>query len=198
MANNAVLNLTLAVDLPPATVAHRLNTQATTAETRWKALKKIINGATARGYKGTLLIHDSTTGSTDNVADNAAVTVTITDASLVGDTDTLTIGDVTITWKTSGASGENEINIGGSDTLSGDALVAGINGHSKLEGIFFASNASGVVTITYYGDPRVGDLIGISEAGSGQVIGGSATDFSLDTTEAVELAQPITFANGLP
>lgn len=117
--------------------------------------------------------------------DEDGVTNTITQASLVSGTDTLVFGGsagVTLTWQTT-PSGENQVAIGASDTAAASNLVAKINAHSILGKIFVATSAVGVVTIKYKGDPRIGRLIGLTEAGGGQVI--SASHFGGSTTLAL-------------
>lgn len=141
-------------------------------------------------------------------ASGTTITNTITQASLVDDTDTLSIGNVTLTWKTT-PSTENEVGIGSSDTEAGDNLAAKIAAHSVLGSLVGASNNAGVVTLAWLGDPSDGTLIGITEAGSGQVLSGSsfaqdddsafafsATSLAPATTEAYQTDGAV-YASGL-
>src|SRR5262245_12317026 len=79
--------------------------------------------------------------------------VTCSQANVDAD-DTLQIGHVVMTAKAIGQA-EGEFTIGASDTAMGDNLAAKINAHSKLLNICTASNASGVVTITFICDPEL-------------------------------------------
>lgn len=197
MANNAVINLMVAVNELPASVAGKLTALHDEGGMGlYRALTRyLVNVPVTRGFKGRVRIDDCTSN-TDNVADTQSITNTITQASLVDATDTLVFngGRVTLTWKTS-PSGENEVAIGASDTAAGDNLAAKINAHSKLKGIFTATNAAGVVTIVCNLGPRELDLMGVTETGNGQVL--SATNFALDTTDSYE-SDTLTFTNGLP
>lgn len=80
-----------------------------------------------------------------DVSGSASMTVTV--GTNPADADTLKFGNVTLTWKTAG-SGENQVTIGVGTTASAAALAAAINAHSILGGIFSATSALGVVTIT--------------------------------------------------
>ena len=84
---------------------------------------------------------------TGGVSPNTAQTRTITIGTNPDDADTLKFGNVTITWKTSG-SGENQVTIGGTTTLTATALKNAINAHSILGGLFVATSATNVVTLT--------------------------------------------------
>lgn len=181
---NGVLLLQLVTGDDPASMAAKI---AASPDGRSKvgAVVKMLQSQAAGivGGHGTIRVDSSAVASSDAILGTASLTCTITDSSLVDDVDILTIGNVILEWMTS-ASGEGEVEIGGSDTLSGDALVSGIQGHSKLQGLFTASNAAGVVTISYVGGGRISQLLACTEVGAGQVV--SAASFALDTTEAYE------------
>ncbi|HVK87948.1 MAG TPA: hypothetical protein VM513_27700 [Kofleriaceae bacterium] len=84
--------------------------------------------------------------------------VTATIACVVANTDaddTVSIGGTTFTAKASGASGDNQFNLGASNTAMGDNLVAKINAHPDLLGLVTGVNASGTITLTFTVDPRV-------------------------------------------
>ena len=84
---------------------------------------------------------------TGGINPNTAQTRTITVGTNPANNDTLGFGNVTITWKTSG-SGENQVTIGGTTTLTATALKNAINAHSILGGLFVATSATNVVTLT--------------------------------------------------
>lgn len=84
---------------------------------------------------------------TGGISPNTAQTRTVTIGTNPDDADTLKFGNVTITWKTSG-SGENQVTIGGTTTLTATALKNAINAHSILGGLFTATSATNVVTLT--------------------------------------------------
>ena len=104
----------------------------------------VLSGATLSGGK--------------TPSDRASASIVITHANL-SDGDTITLGSEIFTAKASGASGDNQFNIGASSTADGDALIAKINAHPKLIGIVSGSNASGTITLTYACDPRLALLV---------------------------------------
>jgi hypothetical protein len=198
MATNGVLSISMAVEDNPTRLAADLaacsNERRLVERFLERQFRKRWNGLP---YKFSIRVDSSTTGSTQDPLERASVSVAIVQASLVATTDTLVFGGsngVTLTWVVASAS-ENEITIGASNTLCGDALVTAINAHSILGGVFFASNSNGTVTIQYRGDPRLGGLIGVTETGNGQTVTGS--DFALDTTEA-KASESYLYAAGLP
>jgi hypothetical protein len=180
----SVVNISLAINDDPTGVVRQVITDQGTSGRRLLTRLARLFTMCAGGVRASIVscrVDSSTDAGTNKPMDRMTRTNTITQASLVDNTDTLKFGNVvTLTWKTS-PSGENEVAIGASDTAAGDNLASKINNHSKLKGIFTAVNVSGVVTITYTGDPRLGAIIGLAEAGNGQVLSG--TNFALDTTE---------------
>ena len=84
---------------------------------------------------------------TGGVSPNTAQTRTVTIGTNPADADTLKFGNVTITWKTSG-SGENQVTIGGTTTITATSLKTAINAHSILGGLFTATSSTNVVTLT--------------------------------------------------
>jgi hypothetical protein len=184
MAANAVIQIGLALEDLPASVAHEIEQKSSDRQAVMRHLSRLLEmcGAGGQKHKLSVRVDSSTAGSTQFALSRASVTNTITQASLVATTDTLVIGGVvTLTWVVATAN-ENQITIGASDTLCGDNLVTMINAHSKLSKLFVATNVSGVVTIQFRGDPRIGEIIAITETGNGQVL--SATNFAIDTTDA--------------
>jgi len=183
MATFSVLNVSLVLENAPADVAAELALH-TEAAPMVKYISRKLHSAASGMQRARLTVRNdsATTGSSQEAGEYKSSTVAITQASLVATTDTLVFGGaVTLTWVVASAN-ENQITIAASDTLCGDALAAAINAHSILGGIFFASNASGTVTIQYRGDPRIGSMIALTETGNGQVITG--TTFASDVTDA--------------
>lgn len=84
---------------------------------------------------------------TGGISPNTAQTRTITVGTNPAADATLGFGNVTLTWKAS-ASGENQVTIGGTTTISATNLAAKINAHSILGGLFVATSATNVVTLT--------------------------------------------------
>jgi hypothetical protein len=130
-------------------------------------------------------VDSSAEGSTNDPLDQATVTNTITQASLVADTDTLTIGVWTFTWVASAAT-STEVTIGASNAACATNLAAKINAFTYLQGLVSASANNNVVTLRWLGDPRAGALVRVSEAGDGQELafGTIIPAFAIDTTEA--------------
>lgn len=128
------------------------------------------------------------------------LTVTFnTDTKALAADDTVSIGAVTFTWKTSGASGESQINYANVDATDATSFAEAVNDHSKLEGLVSAEADSGVVTLTWLGDPRMSQLVSLakSETNSGAMTL-SATAFAPLTTETYGGTEPREFALGAP
>ncbi len=188
--NTTAANLNAALAAYALAKLHVVATVATNVVT----IKPVKPGARGNDWKARVSITAGTpmalsgsgafSGGKDAL-DEDGVTNTIVQASLVDNTDTLSFGGtagVVLTWKTT-PSGENQVAIGASDTAAASNLVAKINAHSVLGKIFVATSSVGVVTIKYKGDPRIGRLIGLTEAGNGQTLG--ATHFGGSTTLAL-------------
>jgi len=95
--------------------------------------------------------------------------------------DTITIGSVVLTCKSSPAN-ESEFAPGADATATATNLVAKINAHSKLKGLVLASNALGVMTLALQEGGRVGALISVSKSCSVLTLG--ASSFAPSTTDA--------------
>lgn len=103
-----------------------------------------------------------------NSGDAAAATGTVTFSSFTG-ADTFTVGTETFTCENSGASGNNQFNKGGTDTLSAVAAVAVINAHPNLKQYITASNLAGVITVTCQQAGRIGNNISLAISAHGSV-----------------------------
>ena len=91
----------------------------------------------------------------------ATGTIAITHAN-VSDADTVTIGGVVITAKTSASDDTVEWTIGANATADGAALAATINKNLTLSRIMTASAASGTVTLTMKVKGMIGNCIVMS------------------------------------
>lgn len=109
--------------------------------------------------------------------------------------DTITIGGVTLTLVASAAN-ENQITIGGSAAASATNTIAVINAHTKLKGFVLASSGgSAVVTVQLLMGGRIGNLVGLTESGTG--FSWASTSFAPTTTEAW-VSSPVVYAVGSP
>ena len=84
---------------------------------------------------------------TGGISPNTAQTRTITVGTNPLANDTFKFGNVTLTWVASAAN-ENQVTIGGNTTATATALKTAINAHSILGGLFVATSATNVVTLT--------------------------------------------------
>jgi hypothetical protein len=112
-----------------------------------RKLLNILRGFLSSAYSGTITIWAD--------ASATAATATATLAS-VANNDTLTIGNVTFTAKTSGPTG-NQWLVGVSDTADAAAFCVVINAHAVLSKYLVATSALGVVTLTAIGK-GLGDI----------------------------------------
>ena len=85
----------------------------------------------------------------------AEALVVVTHANLTANTDTLTIGAVTLTWVAGAPANENQVQIGANGDAAAANLATAVNAHSQLRGIILASSASATAVLTYQCDPRV-------------------------------------------
>lgn len=109
----------------------------------------------------------------------ASGTITFTS---IADADTVTVNNRIYTAKTSGASGAQQFNIGGSDTVAATNFQAKVNADTStniLDVVVASSASAGVTTITaaYPGNIGNGLTIAISAhgsvSGSGRISGGT-------------------------
>jgi hypothetical protein len=99
--------------------------------------------------------------------------------------DSVSIGGVSFVAKASGASGDEEFNLGASNVAMADNLVAKINAHPKLVGIVSGVAASGTITLTYYCGPREALLIRLATSDAdGLVITQPSTNLTLANFQA--------------
>lgn len=102
----------------------------------------------------------------------ASQTATLTQASLVDATDTLTTFGVTLTAKTT-ATTENHFAIGTTNAEAATNLKNAINAHSTLSKYVIATVADSVVTITVLIPGAGFNFCTLAEAGNGIALGGT-------------------------
>jgi phage tail sheath gpL-like len=95
-------------------------------------------------------------------------TGTITFSSIANN-DTITIGGVVFTAKTSGASGAVQFNIGGSDTNAAANAAVVINAHTTVGKLVTATSAAAVITLTAVYPGIEGNQIPIAISAHGSV-----------------------------
>lgn len=105
-----------------------------------------------------------------NSGDAVQASGTITFSSLANN-DTITVGSVTFTAKTSGASGTTQFNLGGSDTNAAVNAAAKIIAHPDLLPFLSATAATGVITIKCLVAGKIGNLYNIAISAHGSVSG---------------------------
>lgn len=93
----------------------------------------------------------------DDILDQPTMTVTFGAADIAAD-DTISIGRRKYTWKAS-ASADGEITLSTTEATAATNFAAAINADATWTGLISASVASAVVTLTWLGDPRVGQHI---------------------------------------
>jgi hypothetical protein len=194
MATRAVLQVGLALEDAPANIDADLDACYPSRTLTLKYLERLFGHVVAQKHKLSVRVDSVTDGATQYPLDRASPTITITYANITAG-ETIVIGNVTLTWAASAAN-ENEVTIGANLAADTTNLTSAINVHSKLKGMFTASGvtATGVVTVTYCGDPRLGYHIGLSETGDAVAVSGS--NFALDTTDVYASAS-ITVRKGL-
>jgi hypothetical protein len=199
MAAKTVLNLQLAVDDDAEHLARMLIEQpGPNARTMLSNLGKRIT-AYATGIKRSkfrLHIDESTDGSSQSILESARITATLTFANITAG-ETIVLGAIPLTWAVAAAN-ENEVTIGADLAAAKANLIAAINAHSKLEGLFFAkaSAVAAEVYIYFLGGSRVGTVMPISETGdalalSATTFDGDTTDVHVDSSDVLEVARDL-------
>lgn len=136
-------------------------------------MKKVVTTAGAFTLSGAKL-----TGGKDEAA-KPSITGTFTGLPTANDTHV--IGGVTLTWKASAAN-ENEVTIGADATACALALIAKINAHTKLAGLFLAATGgAGIFTLTLMSGGRLGNHILCTESVANYTQ--TATSFAPATTD---------------
>lgn len=99
---------------------------------------------------------------------------TITFASLANN-DTITVAGVTMTAKTSGASGNAQFNLGANDTAAAANAVVLINAHPTASLYVIATSALGVVTIRSLRHGILGNFIPLASSNNTRAAVSGAT-----------------------
>jgi hypothetical protein len=113
-------------------------------------------------------------------------------SGVIANNETVTIGSVVLTGKSSAPSGESQFLCAVSAASDGAALVACINAHSKLRGLLLASGTSTPLLQLLEGG-RYGALISVSKVCTNMTL--SASSFAPTTTETFAAA-PVEVAFG--
>ncbi len=142
----------------------------------------------------TALVFTAMSGGADPGA-SATQTITCGAPDIVAD-DTVSIGSLTLTWKAS-ASSQDEVTLSTTPATAATNLGAAINAHTSLQGLVSASVASAVVTVTWLGAPRAGQLVTLAraETNAGSVVLGAAALASA-STESLGSTSTVTYAGG--
>lgn len=115
---------------------------------------RAINSGTAHG-SGSVV-------KASNLNTQTQASATVTNAS-VSNNDTVTIGNIVYTAKTSGPTG-NQWLVGVSDTADAAALVAVLNANTSLSPYIVATSALGVVTLTSVALGALGNLLALTSS----------------------------------
>jgi hypothetical protein len=84
----------------------------------------------------------------DTGDDGAVAAVGAVELASLENNDTITVGNVTFTAKTSGATGAVQFNLGASDAAAAAAFVVAANAHTSLTNVATASSVGPVITLT--------------------------------------------------
>lgn len=175
----------------------RFTATASTGTVTITAVEKGTIGNTLRMFKevtnsGALTLSAATLTGGRDPGDKQSLTTAL--AGVIANNETITIGSVTLTGKSSAPSGESQFLCAVSAAADGAALVACINAHSKLKGLVLASGTS-TPTITLLETGRIGALISISKVCTNMTL--SAASWAPSTTETWA-ASPVELAYGAP
>ena len=167
MANTAVLNVAIVVDTTPAqTVQERYIGDSLNPRDGVQRLADLLQRLASGLEVGKVHVHVDKADGTQ-----ATMTIACTQASAVQG-DTVTIGDTTLTIKTSPSSdpGLGQFAAGASNTAMGNNLAAAVNAHPKLKGRCTAANAAGTVTLTMADKGLFGTSLRMTETGGSMVV----------------------------
>jgi hypothetical protein len=128
-------------------------------------------------------------GGLDSTAKPSA-TVTFGTPDIAAD-DTISIGSRVYTWK-AGASADGEITLSTTPAAAATNFAAAINADTTWAGLLTATRADAVVTLTWEGDPRVGQhiVLDYAETNAGSIVLGG--DTVIGAGEALSLSTTIT------
>lgn len=160
MAIQTVITLTHATETI-GTIQNKLLKPASKPKEQADAVRNYFNALAGKDRSGLMVAQV-------NSGDAVKAHGTITFSSFTA-ADTFTIGSETFTCESSGASGNNQFNKGGTDTLSAAAAVAKINAHPNLSQTCTATNVGAVITVTSLVPGKIGNYINIAISAHGSV-----------------------------
>lgn len=108
-----------------------------------------------------------------SVASQATGTIVVS-GGVPLDNDTVTVNGTVVTWKTSGATG-NQVNIGGTAALSATALYTFLaaSADSNISACTYADNGTGTITVTAKVWGTAGNSITLSESSTNLTVSGA-------------------------
>jgi phage tail sheath gpL-like len=123
-----------------------------------KRIMNELNGVAAGRLPGKIVVNVSS-------SDAVAATATITSTGTATNAETMSLCNVTLTAKTSGAvAADGEFDISGTVATQATNIAAAINGCTDLKGLVTASAALGVVTVTAQVPGVLGNAFQMSES----------------------------------
>lgn len=181
MASNQLINMVIQTrqDFPVADSSVRHRYFQFVIDT----LRGMVSG-NSRGNTGSPTYAEQITVTDGTTCAYASQTVTFSAPTALN--DTLTIGGIAFTAKTSGATG-NQWNIGASATLDAAACAAAINANTTINKVLTATSSSGVLTLTMKIPGNVGNLITLAKSSTALTLGGAALAGGASST-------PVTFS----
>ena len=173
---------TAGVDYAASQTAHP-DVEATAVTATTLTIKARVWGTGANSIATTETCADASWGDTTMAGGTTVGSVGTLTITTAANNDTVTIGDVTYTFKTALSTNPTvpyEVLIGASATTAATNLVAAINGTDGSYGsgtvhhpLVRATNASGVVTVTARNAGSAGDAIATTETGAAIAWGGA-------------------------
>lgn len=157
------ISLAAAINAVPASKARWIATESTGTVTVTERTYGTGGNLTRLRKKVTTAAAHVLSGATFTLGVDPSARVTSTVTCVFANTDnddTLTIGGVVFTGKTSGATGEDQFNLGTTNTTMGDNLLAKIIAHAKFKNIVTGVNTAGAVVLTWNCNPRLAILAG--------------------------------------
>lgn len=195
MGEVAVLNLCLVTDDNAEYVTGEvLNEHSADWNQAARELTSFVESRLANGVKGAKFscwVDRSSGGTNQNPGETSgSETLKIDSNSDLGTSDTVTVGEKTLTWGT-----DMSIGSGGSAKAdSTDNLAAAINADADLKGLFSASSdGTDTVTVTAYGSQRLRRHLGLAVSDTTAMTASNSHFGNDDTTDknedsAVELS----------
>jgi len=135
---------------------------ASTEHNSYNKLGNLISGLSSGAINGNVRI-----GYLQGTAPAVATaTITITYASIAAN-DTVVVGQTTFTCKASGANGTTEFNKVTDASATADSLVTALNANTTTSKYLVATQAAGVVTLTFKERSYLANAVLLSKTGTG-------------------------------